>query len=175
MADQDISVILVDEQDDCIGYCDKLEAHRKGLLHRAVSVMLFDEDGNLLIQRRALGKYHAAGLWANTCCGHPLPGESPQEAAERRLFEELGLSSPLTFLCHIYYKKDLPNGMIEHEYVWVFKGLYTQEPIRPDPSEVMATRLISLPQLYQEVDQQDDQYAGWFVHYVQNHSPELFA
>ena len=112
--DEDISVVLVDEDDNVVGYGDKIEVHRKGLLHRAFSVLMFNDQGELLLQKRADSKYHAGGLWANTCCGHPFPGEDVKDAAERRLLEEFGIRSKVDFLTNIYYKKYLDKGMVEH-------------------------------------------------------------
>lgn len=176
LRDEEISVILVDENDNLLGFGDKLEVHKKGLLHRAFSIFLFNEEGDLLLQQRAFSKYHAKGLWANTCCGHPLPGEDTKEAAERRLQEEMGFTVPLTSLTHIYYKKGLENGMIEHEYVHVFKGAYKDhQPIKPDPSEVAGYRFEKPNILRHHIQGNPEQYAAWFVHYIDNHFNQLFV
>jgi isopentenyl-diphosphate delta-isomerase len=173
--DQDISVILVDENDEFMGYGDKLEVHRKGLLHRAFSVFLYDDQGQMLIQQRALTKYHAGGLWANTCCGHPFPGEEPLEAANRRLFEELGLRSDLKPLTHIYYKKLLDHGMIEHEYVHVFQGRFDGSAMAPDPQEIMDVAFVSPQALRADAQAHPHKYAAWFEHYLTDYYPVLFA
>lgn len=172
--DQDISVILVDESDTVIGYGSKLDVHRKGLLHRALSVFIYNDDGDLLLQRRAEGKYHAGGLWANSCCGHPLPGEKVEEAAMRRLQEELGFTCKLTPLTHIYYRKNLDQGMIEHEYVHVFEGTHNASRISFEPQEVSEVRWVAIPDLIQDVAENTDKYAAWFVHYVQDHAGQIF-
>jgi isopentenyl-diphosphate delta-isomerase len=173
--DEEISVILVDQDDRVIGFEDKLEAHRKGLLHRAFSVFLFNDQGELLIQRRAASKYHAPLLWANTCCGHPFPGEGNLEAATRRLKEEMGLMVPLHPLTHIYYRKDLDRGMIEHEYVHAFRGIYQGEHIRPDPSEVCEYAWRMPVDIQKDVAQNPAHYGAWFTHYVEDYFDPLFA
>jgi len=173
--DEDISVILVDQNDHVIGYGEKLDVHRKGLLHRAFSVLLFNEKGELLIQQRSDTKYHAAGLWANTCCGHPFPGEDVQGAAVRRLKEEMGIVADVEFLTNIYYKKSLDHGMIEHEYVHVFKAEYTGQHISPDPSEVSAFEWKMPADIRAEIPHMPDKYAGWFVHYIEAHYEKLFS
>ncbi len=175
MRDEDISVILVDENDSIVGYGEKLDVHRKGLLHRAFSVLLFNEKGELLIQQRAAEKYHAPGLWANTCCGHPFPGEDVQDAAIRRVKEELGFATDVTPLTHIYYKKPLDLGMIEHEYVHVFKATYEGQKIHPDPREVASCDWKTPRQIQGEIKAIPNKYAAWFVHYMAEHYDELFA
>src|SRR5262245_32152936 len=117
-------VVLVAGDDRPIGTMPKLEAHRRGLLHRAVSVFVRDGSGRLLLQQRAVGKYHSGGLWTNTCCSHPRPGESAAEAAARRLDEEMGLACPLTFLFPMRYCATVSNGLVEHEIVKVFGGVF---------------------------------------------------
>ena len=107
-----IEVQLVDAEDNPNGSMEKLEAHEKGALHRALSVLIINSKKEILLQRRALGKYHSPGLWTNTCCSHPYPGEDPNEAAKRRLQEEMGMSSELTFLFKFQYKCDFENGLI---------------------------------------------------------------
>ena len=117
-------VILVNENDEEIGTMEKMEAHQKGLLHRAFSIFIFNSKGELLLQQRASGKYHNGGLWTNTCCSHPLPGEAVLPAANRRLLEEMGFT---TFLSHVFnfiYHAAFANGLIEHEYDYVFTGIY---------------------------------------------------
>lgn len=173
--DEDISVILVDKDDNVIGYGDKLDVHRKGQLHRAFSVLLFNENGELLLQQRASCKYHAPLKWANTCCGHPFPGEEPLDAAVRRTKEELGLSVTLDPLTHIYYKKMLDQGMIEHEYVHVFRGTFQQQSFSPDPQEVANTLWMSPTDIKMDLVRNPDKYAAWFAHYMEDYFEQLFS
>jgi isopentenyl-diphosphate Delta-isomerase len=168
-------LILVDEQDMVIGGAEKHAAHRKGLLHRAFSIFLFDEAGQVLLQRRALGKYHSAGLWANACCGHPRPGEAIGDAATRRLREELGLSTPVSFGFHDRYCTALDNGMIENELVHVFGGELPPGPIQPNPDEADAVELVGLNELHEQVVRGPERYAYWLRHYLRNHGDQLLA
>jgi isopentenyl-diphosphate delta-isomerase len=128
-------VIVVDANDSQIGTASKLEAHRSGLRHRAISVIIGDRDGRVLLHRRAAGKYHSGGLWTNTCCSHPRPGEPASDAATRRLVEEMGISCPLTFVFSMNYRAEVSNGLVEDEIVHVFGGRFDGTPI-PDPLEV---------------------------------------
>ena len=117
MAETSELMILVDEDDREIGIADKLETHRRGALHRAISVIIWDSAGRLLLQKRAASKYHSGGSWTNACCGHPRPGEDVEAAALRRLEEEMGFTCPLESLGTIRYRAELDQGMIEHELV----------------------------------------------------------
>jgi isopentenyl-diphosphate delta-isomerase len=128
-------VVLVDEHDQEIGTEEKLRAHAVPMLHRAVSVVVCHSDGRLLMQQRSLQKYHSAGLWSNTCCGHPRPGESPIDAASRRLAEEMGIQCILTPAHVLSYRLDVGDGLIEHELNRVFVGTFDGMP-RPDAREV---------------------------------------
>ena len=154
-------VILVDEHDREIGTEEKLVAHRRGLLHRAVSAFLFDSEGRQLIQRRADGKYHSAGLWSNACCSHPLPGESPTGAVARRLREELGITVPLTPLLRFTYRAELENGLIEHELDHVFVGRFDGIPV-PDPAEVSEWRWVAPDTLNAEMALAPGTFTAWF-------------
>jgi isopentenyl-diphosphate delta-isomerase len=129
-------LILVDEFDNELGFLEKLEAHKKGLLHRAVSVFIFNDEGKLLLQKRALQKYHSPGLWANTACSHPLPGETTLQAATRRLAEEMGLVCELSYAFNFTYRAEFKNGLIEHEFDHVFVGHSNENP-KPNSNEVM--------------------------------------
>ena len=129
-------LILVDEQDNPIGTCEKMEAHRKGLLHRAFSVFIFDAQGRMLLQQRALSKYHSGGLWTNACCSHPFPGEDNLTAATRRLQEELGFTTSLRKAFDFYYRAAFDNGLTEHEFDHVFVGQY-EGTLEVNPQEVM--------------------------------------
>ena len=140
---RDEQVILVDADDDEIGISPKLRAHETGELHRAVSVFVFDADGRVLLQRRAAGKYHSAGLWSNTCCGHPRPGETARAAALRRLREEMGVECALEPRGSFSYRAILGNGLVEHEIDHLFVGTFQGSPA-PDASEVAEWRWMDL-------------------------------
>lgn len=154
-------VILVDTHDKAIGTMGKLEAHEKGLLHRAFSVFIFNDKQELLLQRRALSKYHSAGLWTNTCCSHPRPDEDTLDAANRRLKEEMGLSALLEHKLEFIYKTPFDNGLTEHEYDHVFFGTSNTLPII-DPQEVDSYRYISLQDLKKEISAQPGNFTSWF-------------
>lgn len=154
-------VILVDEQDRETGQMEKLEAHQKALLHRAISVFVFNSKGEMLLQQRALHKYHSAGLWSNTCCSHPRPGEANEAAATRRLREEMGLQGSLKHRFAFIYQVELEKGLSEHEYDHVFVGYSDTEP-RINPEEVMAYRWIGLEELREELNQHPEQFTFWF-------------
>ena len=144
-------VVLVDPGDGALGVASKLEAHREGRLHRAVSVVLFDDDGRLLMQRRADHKYHSGGLWSNTACGHPRPGESVGDAAKRRLLDELGIQGrDLTPVDHFVYFAELEGGLVEHELDHVVVGRWNGTAT-PDPREVSETRWVEQDTLLQEL------------------------
>jgi isopentenyl-diphosphate delta-isomerase len=113
-------VILVNDRDEPIGLMEKLEAHQKGLLHRAFSIFIFNSSGELLLQRRSLHKYHSGGLWTNTCCSHPSPAEDILAAAQRRLNEEMGFTAPLEKIFDFIYKAEFDNGLVEYEFDHVF-------------------------------------------------------
>jgi len=143
-------LILVDARDRAIGTAEKLLAHRRGLLHRAVSVFIFGSDGRLLLQRRAREKYHSGSLWSNTCCSHPRPGERAASAAARRLREEMGMSAALSRGLKFTYFAKLDHGLLEHEVDHVFTGVSDVDP-RPDPREVEDWRWISLVDLQRDL------------------------
>ena len=124
-------VILVNEQDEQTGVMEKMEAHQKALLHRAFSVFIFNDKGELLLQQRASDKYHSGGLWTNTCCSHPNPDEETITAAQRRLKEEMGFTTKLSKAFDFIYKSEFSNGLTEHEFDHVFTGYYNGE-IHPD-------------------------------------------
>lgn len=154
-------VILVDQADHPMGRMEKQEAHIKGLLHRAFSVFLLD-GSKLLIQRRALDKYHCGGLWSNTCCSHPAPGEPVLSAAERRLGKELGIENArLRELDTFLYRAPFPNGLTEHELDHVLLGEYSG-PVRPDPREIAQVRWIDLEELQRDLQAFPQRYTPWF-------------
>jgi isopentenyl-diphosphate Delta-isomerase len=171
-ADEEDQVILVDVHDRAIGAAPKLAAHRNGLLHRAVSVQLRDHDGRLLLQKRHIGKYHSGGLWSNTCCSHPRPGEDTAAAAQRRLLEEMGIACPLTPLFTTSYRAAVDNGMTENEVVHCFGGRYAGD-VRPDPREAEDHAWMHRDDLRQDVKETPERYSAWFRIYVRDHWPEL--
>ena len=155
-------VVLVDERDREIGKVEKLRAHLTGQLHRAVSVFIFDAIGRILLQRRADDKYHSAGRWANTCCSHPRPGESPADAAQRRLREEMGLDCALTPVGNFTYRADVGGGLVEHELDHLFVGRSTREPV-PDPREVREYRWAHLEDILREMRERPNDFAAWLA------------
>jgi isopentenyl-diphosphate delta-isomerase len=154
-------VIIVDANDVEVGTAPKLEAHRNGLRHRALSVIVGDGRGQVLLHRRAFGKYHSEGLWTNTCCSHPRPGERTIDAAVRRLGEEMGIACPLTLMFSMNYRADVSNGLVEDEIVHVFGGRFTGTPT-PNPSEVSAWCWKSFTEVEREVDERPEIYTVWF-------------
>ncbi len=158
---EDTNLILVDEFDNEKGVISKTEAHLKGELHRAVSVFIVNNEGKWLLQQRAINKYHSAGLWTNTCCSHPSPGESVQKAASRRLMEEMGIQAEITPLFSFTYKEILENGLTEHEFDHVFLGYYDLLP-SINPNEVMNYRYLSFEAIKAEIESNPGYYTVWF-------------
>lgn len=158
-------LVLVDEDDRAIGVAEKLAAHRSGALHRAFSVLVFDDAGQWLLQRRAREKYHSGGLWTNAACGHPRPQETTEAAAHRRLLEELRFTCPLRFVTKVHYRAPLDQGLTEHELVSVFVGRYAG-PIDPDPAEADAVRWIEPAALEHDMEAHPERYTVWFRKYV---------
>ncbi|MDT0268359.1 isopentenyl-diphosphate Delta-isomerase [Streptomyces sp. DSM 44915] len=153
---------LVDEEGRTTGTAEKLAAHQApGQLHRAFSVFLFDSEGRLLLQRRALGKYHSPGVWSNTCCGHPYPGEAPFLAATRRTVEELGAAPALLGEAGTvqYHHPDPASGLVEREYNHLFVGM-ARQPLRPDPAEVAETAFVTPEELAGL--RADGTFSAWF-------------
>jgi isopentenyl-diphosphate delta-isomerase len=172
MVDADELVILVDTADRQIGTAPKLAVHRDGRLHRAISVQIADRHGRLLLQKRHVGKYHSGGLWTNTCCSHPRPGETVLEAAGRRLHAEMGIACALRPLFSTSYRANLANGMIEHEIVHVFAGTY-EGPIRPDPLEADGYDWVKPEALRADVNSNPGRYSAWFSIYLRDHWAEV--
>jgi isopentenyl-diphosphate delta-isomerase len=154
-------VILVDEQDRPSGTMGKMEAHRKGVLHRAFSVFIFDNKGRMLLQQRAAKKYHGGLLWSNACCSHPYPGESTLIAAERRLSEELGFSVALEEIFSFTYKAEVENGLIEHEFDHVFVGIYNDD-VKPNSEEVADYCYSSIEQIKAAIQEHPGKFTSWF-------------
>jgi isopentenyl-diphosphate delta-isomerase len=154
--------VLVDPHDQELGTEEKLRVHQTGALHRAVSAFLFDERGQLLLQRRADGKYHSAGKWSNTCCSHPRPGETPLAAATRRLGEEMGVACELTPAFSFVYRAALDNGLVEHELDHVFTGAFDGTPV-PDPLEVQAWKWMPLTAVVADCREHSGRYSAWLA------------
>lgn len=152
---------MVNEQDEETGVMEKMEAHRKGLLHRAFSVFIFDRSGRMLLQQRAAQKYHGGLLWTNACCSHPYPNEAVDAAAARRLREELGFGTTLEKLFAFTYKAAVENNLIEHEYDHVFAGEY-EGPIRPNEAEVAAVAFYSMDEIAARLKKQPLLFTAWF-------------
>ena len=155
-------VILVDAQDNQVGLMPKLEAHQKGLLHRAFSVFVFNSKGELMLQQRAANKYHSPLLWTNTCCSHQRQGETSEEAANRRLNEEMGFSTPLKKLFSFVYKANFDNGLTEHEFDHVLIGYFDGTPLI-NPLEVAAWKWMSLKEIKVDLAKNPKNYTVWFT------------
>ncbi len=154
-------VILVDEYNKVLGSLEKMEAHQKALLHRAFSVFVYNSQEEWLLQRRASTKYHSAGLWTNTCCSHPKPGEETHTAATRRLKEEMGFETPLEEIFQFTYKAGFDNGLTEHEFDHVFVGQY-EGKISPDPIEVMEHEYWPMEKIRQHLESNPEAFTVWF-------------
>jgi isopentenyl-diphosphate Delta-isomerase len=168
----DEPLILVDESNRATGSDGKTAVHRQGLLHRAFSIFLVDARGRLVLQQRSRQKYHSGGLWANSCCGHPRPGERTITAARRRLGEELGVAAPLLFGFFARYQAALDNGMHENELVYVYFGRLASEP-QPDPAEVADVAYLSCAEISRRVRADPNSFAFWFRHYFHHHARDI--
>jgi isopentenyl-diphosphate delta-isomerase len=153
-------IILVDREDRAIGTGEKLEVHKSGKLHRAFSIFVFNPKGELLLQRRAKGKYHSGGLWTNTCCSHPRAGEKLGEAVHRRLKQEMGFDCPLKEAFSFIYKVKFENGLYEHELDHVFLGRFDGKPV-PNPEEADGWKWISLKELKEDIQKNPGNYTYW--------------
>lgn len=154
-------VVLVNEKDEVLGVMGKMAAHQNGVLHRAFSVFLFNSKGKILLQRRAAEKYHSPGQWTNAVCSHPRYGETYLEAANRRLQEEMGISTTLTHRFHFLYKAEVGGKLWEHELDHVFTGEYNGE-FHLNPEEISEIRYISMAQLEEELATTPDNFTEWF-------------
>jgi len=171
------NVILVDTNDTPVGQMEKLKAHLKGELHRALSVLIFNSEGEILLQQRAFSKYHTPGLWSNTCCSHPRPGEDSLEAATRRLGEEMGFTTPLIKSFDFIYRAHFDNGLIEHEFDHVFFGTFDGEPVI-NPEEANDFKWVKLNNLMEDIRSVPENYTVWFriiMEKMVERFPELFA
>ena len=154
-------VILVDKNDNQTGIAGKMKAHHEALLHRAVSVFIINPSGKWILQRRAFDKYHSNGLWTNTCCTHPHPGETNLGAAKRRLREEIGIECPLTEIFSFIYKQKLDNELTEHEYDHVFFGITDEIPVI-NTSEVEEWEAVTFDDLHADISKNPSDYTYWF-------------
>ncbi len=156
-----MEVILVDEHDVQTGTMEKMEVHQKALLHRAFSVFIFNEKGEMLLHRRAEKKYHSGGLWTNACCSHPKPGEETLMAAEIRLQEEMGFNTGLTKAFDFVYKAPFDNGLTEHEFDHVFIGNYDGD-ILPNADEVSDYCFKTIEEIKNSIQTHPQKYTEWF-------------
>lgn len=154
-------VIVVNDQDHPVGVMEKMDAHRRPVLHRAFSVFIFNTRGEMLLQQRADDKYHSASLWTNACCSHPQPGEQTLAAASRRLFEEMGFSAPLKEAFSFIYNAEVGNGLFEYEFDHVFAGVY-DGTIQPDLDEVKDFCFKSMDVIHDDIRMHPWQYTAWF-------------
>ena len=154
-------VVLVNEKDEAVGAMEKMAAHEQAVLHRAFSVFVFNTNGDLLMQQRAFSKYHSGGLWTNTCCSHPRPGEEVLAAATRRLEEEMGFTTSLTKAFDFTYKAVFDNGLTEHEFDHVFTGIY-EGPVHFNPNEVAAYAFMTEKELEEQIKETPDRFTAWF-------------
>ncbi len=166
-------VILVNEQDEEVGIMEKMQAHLEGRLHRAFSIFIFNTKNELLLQKRAYGKYHSAGLWSNTCCSHPKPEETVADAATRRLNEEMGIQCNLKKSFSFVYKAVLDNNLTEFEYDHVFSGITDEEPT-PHPDEVVAWKYVNTEYLREDIILNPTKYTEWFKICLEEYTNAIF-
>ena len=169
----DKRIILVDINDNVIGYGEKMEIHKQGKLHRCFSIVVINNKKELLLQRRAKNKYHCGGLWSNTCCGHPYPKEDVEDGAHRRLKEEMGFDCPLKKLTVFHYQAKFDNGLTENEIDHLFIGEYNGE-VNPDPKEVGEIKWTKLETLKNDIARNPKEYTPWFKIIVSKHLKNLF-
>lgn len=155
-------VVLVNKNDQPLGAMEKMEAHEKGVMHRAFSVFVFNSEGKMLLQKRAEEKYHSPGLWTNTVCSHPRTGEKTGDAAHRRMMEEMGFDCPLEEAFTFTYKANVGDGLTEHEYDHVFTGTSDAVPV-PNPDEVSDYKYVDLDWVVNDVEKHPGNYTVWFI------------
>ena len=155
-------VVLVDKNDNQIGLMPKMEAHQKGILHRAFSIFIINSQNQILLQKRSANKYHSAGLWTNTCCSHPREGENIIDAGSRRLHEEMGINTDLKVAFNFTYKAELENGLIEHEYDYVLIGKFNGTP-KLNKDEAEDWKWISIEEVRKDIIENETDYTVWFV------------
>jgi len=155
-------VVLVNEKDEFLGTMEKMEAHEKGVLHRAFSVMIMNSKGEMLLQQRAFSKYHCGGLWTNACCSHPRENERTSDAAQRRLTEELGATYPVQFLYSFVYKAEVDGGLTEHELDHVFLAQTEKLPTAFNKEEVQAVKWVPLSEIESDIALNPHNYTPWF-------------
>ncbi len=165
-------LITVNINDEETGVISKSQAHRLGILHRAFSVLIFDTEGKMLLQKRADEKYHSGGLWTNACCSHPSPEETTLDAAHRRLQEEMGFDCPLSYMYKFQYFANLDNDMIEHEMDHIFVGTYNGTII-PDPDEVSSYAYMTLDDISSRIQQEPQTFTIWFKIIFQHYLDHL--
>ena len=161
-------VILVDKNDNEVGFEEKITAHKKKLLHRAFSIFLFNKSSEILLQRRAPNKYHSGNLWTNTCCSHPLPNISLLESAKKRLFEEMGIEAELKKIFSFVYKEEFKNGLCEYEYDHVLFGQFDGVPTL-NLSEAVDYKWIKITDLKSEIKLNPDKFTIWLRIMINNH------
>jgi isopentenyl-diphosphate delta-isomerase len=154
-------LILVTEKDEPVGTMEKMEAHQRGILHRAFSVIIFNSAGKMLLQQRALKKYHGGGLWTNACCSHPFPDEEVKAAAHRRLMEEMGFKTPIEKIFEFTYRAHVENNLIEHEYDHVFAGEY-DGPVEVNRNEVSDFCYKEVHSIKEAIKEKPEKFTTWF-------------
>lgn len=158
---EETQVILVDENDNAIGVAGKMQAHKHGRLHRAFSIFIFNTKGEMLLQQRALTKYHSGGLWTNACCSHPLPGEEMMETIQQRLHEEMGFVTPIVKAFDFIYRTSFENGLTEYEFDHVYVGLYGGKVLY-DTKEVMDFCYKPMDEINASLQNEPGKYTSWF-------------
>ena len=169
---QQENVVLVDTNNNKLGLMPKMEAHIKGILHRAFSVIIFNNNGDIMLQKRARTKYHTPGLWSNTCCSHQRDNEDNITAGKRRLYEEMGFTTQLQNFDSFIYKVSFSNGLIEHEFDHILTGVYNGIP-NLNKKEVDEWKWVSIDYLYHDINNNPDNYTAWFKIIINKYSESL--